>query len=210
MPTPPGTVSKDKDGDKTPKNNRKALEQKQRAARGGKNGLNKKDSESQPLKNVASVSSLDSEAAKMFVCRENVEKDDAELTRQVESSWAQRAGFPTKSGLVMAHGVTIQRNERQATVMMKENAEYGSASKKIRTKGRFQIGIPTNGLLNRTDMAWAHKANPVAHAAQMHREQLDIKMLQKKKKSRELSNMLVQFKGGNKKGQIGAANSRTT
>ena len=201
MPTPP--LANEKDAGKP--TGKKAPEPKAAAAK-GKAGINKKDSESQGLKNAASHSSIDSEAAKMFVCRENVEKDEAELTRQVESSWAQRAGFPAKSGLVMAHGVTIQRNERQATVMMKENAEHGS-SKKIRTKGRFQIGIPTNGLLNRADMAWAQKANPVAHAAQMHREQLDIKMLQKKKKSRELSNMLIQFKGS-QKGQP-AANSRT-
>ena len=40
----------------------------------------------------------------------------------------------------------------------------------------------------------------------MHREQLDIKMLEKKKKSRELSNMLINLKSG-QKGQP-AANSR--
>ena len=46
----------------------------------------------------------------------------------------------------------------------------GSSANKIRTKGRFHIGIPTNGQLNRTDTAWAQKANPTAHAAQIHRD----------------------------------------
>ena len=109
--------------------------------------------------------------------------------------------------MVLSHGVTIQRNERQATTMNVEKLMAGSGNgsgagggssctNKIRTKGRFHIGIPTNGQLNKTDTAWAQKANPTAHAAQLHRDQLDIKMLQKKKKSRELSNMLVSLKCG--------------
>ena len=70
---------------------------------------------------------------------------------------------------------------------------------KLKTKGRFQVEIPTNGLLNRTDMLWAQKANPGAHAAHVHREQLDIKMLQKKKKSREMSSNLWMQKGATRK-----------
>ena len=61
---------------------------------------------------------------------------------------------------------------------------------KMKTKGRFQVEIPTNGYMNRKDMTWAQKANPDAHAARVYREQLDIKMLQKKKQSRELSSLL--------------------
>ena len=68
--------------------------------------------------------------------------------------------------------------------MMKEASD--KVTTKVKTKGRFQIGIPTNGMLNVTDTAWAHKANPVAHAAAVRRESLDIKMLEKKKTSREL------------------------
>ena len=117
----------------------------------------------------------------MFICKENVEQDEKELFRQTESSWAQRAGFPCKSGLVMSHGVTIQNNERQATAMMKET--HNKVNTKMRTKGRFQMGIANNGALNRTDTVWAQKANPMAHAAQVFRDQLDIKMLQKKKQS---------------------------
>ena len=48
-------------------------------------------------------------------------------------------------------------------------------------------------------MLWAQKANPTAHAAHVYREQLDIKMLQKKKKSRELSSMLWMQKSGSRK-----------
>ena len=33
-----------------------------------------------------------------FVCKENIEKDKDEQLLQVESSWAQRQGIPTKSG----------------------------------------------------------------------------------------------------------------
>ena len=43
-------------------------------------------------------------------------------------------------------------------------------------------------------MQWSKKANPVAHEAHIYRELLDIKMLQKKKKSREMSNMLSNIK----------------
>ena len=53
----------------------------------------------------------------------------------------------------MSHGVTIQNNERQATAMMKE--AHNKVNTKMRTKGRFQMGIATNGALNRTDMVWA-------------------------------------------------------
>ena len=41
---------------------------------------------------------------------------------------------------------------------------------RLKTKGRFQVEIPTNGYLNRTDAAWAQKANPLAHAAHIYRE----------------------------------------
>ena len=37
---------------------------------------------------------------------------------------------------------------------------------KVKTKGRFQVEIPTNGTLNRTDTLWARKANPLAYKAQ--------------------------------------------
>ena len=75
-----------------------------------------------------------------------------------------------------------------STNLMKE--ALNKVNIRVKTKGRFQIEIPTNGLLNRTDTSWAQKANPLSAAAQQHREQLDIKMLQKKKESRELSSML--------------------
>ena len=41
---------------------------------------------------------------------------------------------------------------------------------KMKTKGRFQVEIPTNGYMNRTDMNWAQKANPDAYAARVYRE----------------------------------------
>ena len=75
-----------------------------------------------------------------------------------------------------------------ATNLMKE--ALNKINTKIKTKGRFQVEIATNGYQNRRDMAWAQKANPEAHAALLHREALDIKMLQKKKQSREMSSML--------------------
>jgi len=49
---------------------------------------------------------------------------------------------------------------------------------------------------------WAQKANPEAHAAQIYRDQQDIKMLQKKKKSRELSNNLWQNAMKTKKNKV--------
>ena len=58
---------------------------------------------------------------------------------------------------------------------------------KLKTRGRFQVEIPTNGYMNRVDMKWAQKANPEAHAAHIYREQLDIKMLQKKRSSKKAS-----------------------
>ena len=85
----------------------------------------------------------------------------------------------------MHHGVTLMQNERLATSRIQDNAQ--KISMKLRTKGRFHVEIATNGLLNRNDNAWAQLANPEAHAAHIHREQLDIKILQKKKQSRELS-----------------------
>jgi hypothetical protein len=68
----------------------------------------------------------------------------------------------------MLHGVKIQNNERLATNLMKEAAS--KINTKLNTKGRFQVEIPTNGYLNRTDALWAQKANPAAHAAHKHRE----------------------------------------
>ena len=62
---------------------------------------------------------------------------------------------------------------------------------RLRTKGRFQVEIPTNGLQNRMDTKWAQKANPEAHIAQLYRDQMDQKMLEKKKQSRELSSQIV-------------------
>ena len=47
------------------------------------------------------ASNLSEVDTRMLVVKENIEKDDAELVRQVESSWAQRRGFPAKSGIVM-------------------------------------------------------------------------------------------------------------
>ena len=112
----------------------------------------------------------------------------------MESSWAQRQGIPSKSGHIMQHGVTIQKNEKAATKLMRNGQWLHKISSKVKTKGRFQIEISTNGQLNRLDSSWAQKANPAAHAAHVYREAIDIKMLQKKKQSRELSSML------NKKG----------
>ena len=58
---------------------------------------------------------------------------------------------------------------------------------KVKTKGRFAVEIPTNGTLNRVDTAWAKRANPVAFKAQEARDLVDLKMLEKKKKGRELA-----------------------
>jgi hypothetical protein len=53
---------------------------------------------------------------------------------------------------------------------------------KVKTKGRFAVEIPTNATLNRTDAAWAKKANPEAFKLQEYRDNMDLKMLEKKKK----------------------------
>ena len=41
--------------------------------------------------------------------------------------------------------------------------------------------------MDRTDKTWAKKANPLAFKAQEQRELMDLKMLEKKKKGRELA-----------------------
>lgn len=53
----------------------------------------------------------------------------------------------------MSHGVTIQKNELNATKAMLQTSE--NLKIRVKTKGRFHVEIPTNGLLNRTDMLWA-------------------------------------------------------
>ena len=71
----------------------------------------------------------------------------------------------------MTHGVTIQNNEQQAVNSMKE--ALMKVNNRLRTKGRFQVEIPTNGLQNRMDAKWAQKANPEAHTAQLYRDLMD-------------------------------------
>ena len=63
---------------------------------------------------------------------------------------------------------------------------------KVKTKGRFQVEIPTNGTLNRTDTLWARKANPLAYKAQEQRDLADLKMLEKKKKTKLAASMWEQ------------------
>ena len=48
---------------------------------------------------------------------------------------------------------------------------------RVKTKGRFQVEIPTNGCLNKLDTNWAMKANPYAYEAQQQRDLQDLKML---------------------------------
>lgn len=61
-------------------------------------------------KKRGSISSVDSEIAKNFVCSENIEVSDIEeLQMQVRQSWAQRQGLPTKSGLVISHNLTVEK-----------------------------------------------------------------------------------------------------
>ena len=67
----------------------------------------------------------------------------------------------------MNHSVKIQQNEVQQSSLMKDTIKI---MQKFKTKGRFQVEIPTNGYMNRTDMLWAQKANPSAHAARVYRE----------------------------------------
>lgn len=114
--------------------------------------------------------------------------------------------MPSKSACVMGHAVTLQRNEEQAIDVLEEIQQ--KVSTKVKTKGRFQVEIPTNGYLSRVDNEWARKANPDAHAALMHREQQDIKMLQKKKKSRELSSTLWKVQKGSTQNML--SNVRTS
>ena len=57
----------------------------------------------------------------------------------------------------MNHSVKIQKNELQQSTLMKDSIKI---MQKFKTKGRFQVEIPTNGYMNRTDMQWAQKANP--------------------------------------------------
>jgi len=64
------------------------------------------------MKNLRASGTADSQdgadkQAKVFTCSDNIEKDEDDLVRQMESSWAQRQGIPTKSGSIMHHGVTI-------------------------------------------------------------------------------------------------------
>lgn len=75
MPTPPPDPSKDpKAASKTP-------------AAGAKKGLNSGNEIEQRRGSQASV---DSEAMKVLVVKENIENDEVELVKQIESSWAQR------------------------------------------------------------------------------------------------------------------------
>ena len=44
------------------------------------------------------VAGENGDTAQTFMCKENIERDKEELANQIESSWAQRQGFPAKSG----------------------------------------------------------------------------------------------------------------
>lgn len=58
----------------------------------------------------------------------------------------------------MHHGITIQKNEKASMSLIRE--AQNKINTKVKTKGRFQIEIPTNGQLNKVDTTWAQKANP--------------------------------------------------
>ena len=42
---------------------------------------------------------------------ENIEIADEETEKQTKSSWAQRQGLPSKPGVLMKHGISIQKHE---------------------------------------------------------------------------------------------------
>ena len=73
----------------------------------------------------------------------NIENDADELARQMESSWAHKQGIPSKSGQLMQFGVTLANHERVATNLMVE--AMNKINTKIKTKGRYQVEIATNG-----------------------------------------------------------------
>ena len=101
---------------------------------------------------------------------------------------------------MLSYGVDVEKKELEGTIKMRDSMkDRGVTGGRARTKGTFQVVIPDNGHLNRVDTAWANKANPAAHAAQVHRDKQDLKMLAKKKQSRELSNNLWQAKAAAKK-----------
>lgn len=58
---------------------------------------------------------------------------------------------------------------------------YDNRSTKMKTKGRFTMDFATNGHLFNVDSGWAKIANPDAHAAHLYKQELDRKMLVKKK-----------------------------
>ena len=91
MPTPPGEKVDPKSVD----------------AKAGTKAQVKKTASGQVQPELASEEEVDPEEAKRFVCKDNIEKDKDELANQIESSWAQREGFPAKSGQVMAHSMRI-------------------------------------------------------------------------------------------------------
>jgi len=60
----------------------------------------------------------------------------------------------------------------------------------MKTKGRFTMDFATNGQLFNVDAAWAKAANPEVHQAYLYRQELDLKMLKKKKEQKILSDKL--------------------
>ena len=104
----------------------------------------------------------------MLVLTDSIEDyDHAEFENQARSSWAQRFGLPSKSAAVMKHGVQVQNNEYADSQRLR-GTDKGVT--KVKTKGRFQVEIPTNGALNHTDTQWARKANPQAYKVQQARD----------------------------------------
>jgi len=67
---------------------------------------------------------------------------------------------------------------------------------RAKTKGRFMMEFGTNGKMYMTDSVWAKTANPQAFEALKAKEDLDMKLMKKKKIAKDLQDKLWLEKQG--------------
>jgi hypothetical protein len=63
---------------------------------------------------------------------------------------------------------------------------------RLKTKGRLQVPVQTSAGHWITDKEWQQKANPFAAEAEKKREDLDKRILEKRRKGRILKNMALE------------------
>ena len=63
---------------------------------------------------------------------------------------------------------------------------------KVKTKGRFQIEASTNAGSWIKDRKWMHLANPGLKAAEIAREEIDMRLLQKRQQQKLIQNMALE------------------